>query len=119
MGVVGAGVAMLVLPGPGILVVLGGLVILATQFAWAERALDKVTESAASAANKASASRTRRFVMTISAAGMVIGGGFVVLADNGNGFMGISLALAGLISLAFAALQFPHIGNDDDSTASK
>jgi hypothetical protein len=33
------GAAMLVLPGPGMLVVAGGLAILATEFFWARRAL--------------------------------------------------------------------------------
>ena len=32
-----AGPAMLALPGPGVLVIILGLVILATEFAWAER----------------------------------------------------------------------------------
>jgi tellurite resistance protein TerC len=34
-----AGVAMLVLPGPGLLVIVGGLAILATEYAWAARPL--------------------------------------------------------------------------------
>jgi len=34
-----AGVAMLVLPGPGIAVILLGLVVLAREFSWARRAL--------------------------------------------------------------------------------
>jgi len=34
-----AGLAMLVLPGPGLVVVMAGLAILATEFAWAERRL--------------------------------------------------------------------------------
>ena len=33
------GVALLVLPGPGLLVIGGGLAILATEFIWAKRAL--------------------------------------------------------------------------------
>lgn len=41
-----AGVAMLVLPGPGLLVIIGGLAILATQYAWAQRALEKARERA-------------------------------------------------------------------------
>ncbi|MCC2320681.1 PGPGW domain-containing protein [Cellulomonas xiejunii] len=39
--VVLTGVAMLVLPGPGILAILAGLALLATEFAWARRWLDK------------------------------------------------------------------------------
>jgi uncharacterized protein (TIGR02611 family) len=34
-----AGVAMLVLPGPGIVVIIAGLAILATEYVWAERML--------------------------------------------------------------------------------
>jgi hypothetical protein len=36
-----AGIALLVLPGPGLLVLAGGLAILATEFFWARRALRK------------------------------------------------------------------------------
>jgi uncharacterized protein (TIGR02611 family) len=50
-----AGVVMLVTPGPGLVVIITGLAILATQFAWAERALEKVKERARSAKGKASA----------------------------------------------------------------
>lgn len=54
-----AGVAMLVLPGPGILVIVGGLAILATEFVWAERALDSA-KAKASQAGSAVTSRLRR-----------------------------------------------------------
>lgn len=39
------GVLLLVLPGPGILVIIAGLAILATEFAFAERALSRVKKS--------------------------------------------------------------------------
>ena len=39
-----AGVAMLVLPGPGILTIALGLLILSAEFAWAKRALDRLKE---------------------------------------------------------------------------
>lgn len=45
-----AGVAMLVLPGPGILVITVALVILSGEFIWARRLLDRI---------KAGASRAR------------------------------------------------------------
>lgn len=44
-----AGLAMLVLPGPGIVVVLAGLAVLATEFVWAERALTYTKDRASSA----------------------------------------------------------------------
>ncbi len=54
-----AGVAMIVLPGPGILVIIAGLAILATEFVWAERALDKAKQKA-SQAGSAVKGRLRR-----------------------------------------------------------
>lgn len=44
--VMALGVAMLVLPGPGIVVVLAGLGILATEFVWARHWLRKAQEGA-------------------------------------------------------------------------
>lgn len=41
------GLAMLVLPGPGLLVLVAGLAVLATEFVWAERALSYTKERAA------------------------------------------------------------------------
>jgi uncharacterized protein (TIGR02611 family) len=38
------GVAMLVLPGPGLLVIAAGLAMLALEFAWAERVLERTLE---------------------------------------------------------------------------
>lgn len=51
-----AGLVMLVTPGPGLLVIVAGLAILATQFAWAERALDRMKDKA-KAAKEAAARR--------------------------------------------------------------
>ncbi len=44
--VVAAGIAMLVLPGPGFVVIIAGLAILATEFAWAKAALDRAKQKA-------------------------------------------------------------------------
>ena len=41
-----AGVAMLVLPGPGIVVIIAGLAVLATEFVWAEHLLDQAQNHA-------------------------------------------------------------------------
>ena len=51
---------MLVTPGPGLVVIIAGLAILSTQFAWAERALDKMKQKAIAARDKASARRADR-----------------------------------------------------------
>jgi uncharacterized protein (TIGR02611 family) len=47
-----AGIALLVLPGPGWLVIFLGLGILATEFVWAERLLNKAKEKAQQAKSK-------------------------------------------------------------------
>ena len=40
------GAAMLVLPGPGLVVIAFGLVILSAEFVWARRALDRMKDEA-------------------------------------------------------------------------
>ena len=54
-----AGVVMMVTPGPGIVVILVGLTILATEWAWAERALDRAKERGQTALRTATASPVR------------------------------------------------------------
>lgn len=59
LALMAAGAAMLVLPGPGLLVVIAGLAVLATEFAWAEAMLDRARETA-SRARGAATSRFRK-----------------------------------------------------------
>jgi len=47
-----AGLVMMVLPGPGILAIIAGLAVLATEYVWAERALNLAREKAEQAKNK-------------------------------------------------------------------
>jgi uncharacterized protein (TIGR02611 family) len=47
-----AGLAMMVLPGPGILVIIAGLAVLATEYVWAQRALNYTKEKAEQAKNR-------------------------------------------------------------------
>ena len=51
-GITVLGAIFLIAPGPGVLVLLAGLGILATEFAWAGRAMEKTKSAAKSAANK-------------------------------------------------------------------
>jgi uncharacterized protein (TIGR02611 family) len=46
LALLAAGAVLLVLPGPGLLVIVGGLALLATEFAWARRLLVRVRERA-------------------------------------------------------------------------
>jgi uncharacterized protein (TIGR02611 family) len=55
-----AGIAMLVLPGPGLLVIVAGLAVLATQYTWAQVALEKTRERARKAGRGARRALSRR-----------------------------------------------------------
>ena len=54
------GVVLLVLPGPGIPLIILGLLILASEFAWAERALHQVRRRSAAALSTITRRSTRR-----------------------------------------------------------
>lgn len=55
-----AGIAMLVLPGPGWAAIFIGIAILATEFAWAQHVLHSAKEKASKAKEKAFDPRVRR-----------------------------------------------------------
>jgi uncharacterized protein (TIGR02611 family) len=46
------GLALLVLPGPGLLLIIAGLAVLATEYVWAQRALNYAKQRAEQAKNK-------------------------------------------------------------------
>jgi uncharacterized protein (TIGR02611 family) len=97
--IVGAGLAMLVLPGPGLLVVIVGLAVLATEFAWAERALDRTTSKAAAAATRVTSNAAGRRTVVLSALCLVVGGALVVALLSNHRVIGVSVLLAGFIGL--------------------
>ena len=76
-GLVGAGLAMLVLPGPGWATIILGLIVLASEYAWARRLLDPVRRWAKKAADAALDPRVRRRNLII--------GSVIVLAMVGAG----------------------------------
>jgi uncharacterized protein (TIGR02611 family) len=94
-----AGIAMLALPGPGVLVIILGLVILATEFAWAERMLDRTTTTAAGAAARVTDNNTGRTALAASGAAMIVGGIAVAVLLDPFRVVGVSVAIAGVIGL--------------------
>jgi uncharacterized protein (TIGR02611 family) len=52
------GLVMLVVPGPGILAIAAGLAVLATEYAWARRALDETKQRTRSVARRFRRRRT-------------------------------------------------------------
>ncbi|MFE2599173.1 TIGR02611 family protein [Streptomyces sp. NPDC001840] len=72
LAVVAAGVSMLVLPGPGWLVIFGGMAIWATEFVWAQLVLRWTKRKVTEAAQKALDPKVRRRNMILTAIGLVI-----------------------------------------------
>lgn len=98
--VMGAGFAMLVLPGPGILVVVVGLAILAREFAWAERTLDKTKARATDATLKLTSSALGRLLFGLTAASLVVGGGVAAYLYSDYAVAGLFSVFAGLCAFA-------------------
>ncbi|MGW4029758.1 TIGR02611 family protein [Streptomyces sp. NPDC004838] len=72
LAVVGAGVAMLVLPGPGWFVIFGGMAIWATEFVWAQLVLRWTKRKVTEAAQRALDPRVRRRNIILTTVGVVI-----------------------------------------------
>jgi uncharacterized protein (TIGR02611 family) len=77
IGLLGGGVTVigaiaLVAPGPGVLILLAGLGILASEFAWASRAMNKTKSMAQSAANKVGMPVWVKYLIFASAAAFSI-----------------------------------------------
>ncbi len=95
----GAGFAMIPLPGPGFLVILIGFIVLATEFVWAERALDRVRGRAAAAAGALTEQRISRAIAAVTGVALIIGGGFTVVIFDSHRVLGASVIFAGIFGL--------------------
>jgi uncharacterized protein (TIGR02611 family) len=75
LGLILAGIAMLVLPGPGWATIILGLIVLASEYAWARRLLAPVRRWARRAAEAALDPRVRRRNLAIVAVVLLVGAG--------------------------------------------
>ncbi len=98
-GLLGAGLVMLVLPGPGLVVLVVGFSVLATEFAWAERVLDRTKSQAVSATNALTATRAGQAAFVLSALGLLVGGGAVVALADGHRLAGAAAVVSGVAAL--------------------
>jgi hypothetical protein len=69
-----AGAAALILPGPGLLLLLAGLVVLSQEYEWAERRVEPVKEKAFDVAQTGVASYPRIAVSTLGALALMAAG---------------------------------------------
>ena len=77
-GLILAGIAMLVLPGPGWATIILGFIVLASEYAWARRLLEPVRRWARKAADAALDPRVRRRNLAILGTVIVVGAGLSV-----------------------------------------
>ena len=97
------GVVLVVLPGPGVLVVALGLAVLATEFTWAARALQRTTSAASTATGAMNAGRLRRVAFAAGALALVVAGVAVAVGVDGFRSVGIGAVVAGVSALAMLA----------------
>jgi hypothetical protein len=80
------GLAALVLPGPGLILLALGLVVLATQYEWAERRLEPVKERAIKTASDGVETWPRIIASTLGALGIVAVGVYWVILPRRPGW---------------------------------
>ena len=112
--ILAVGAVLLVAPGPGLLVILLGLIVLAAEYEWARRHLTAVRARALTAADKAAASRVATASTILCGVGAIGLGGVLIFTDllplSGAG-TGASVALGGLTVLATMAYSIRELRN--------
>jgi len=105
------GVALLVLPGPGFVLIAGALALLATQFEWAKRPLDYAKDKASVGIEEVATSKFRASLAVVCSLGMVAIG-VVELAGvrlpHLNALTAVMLILSGLFlvgTLVYAVVR--------------
>lgn len=111
------GLAMMVLPGPGIVVIVAGLAVLATEYVWARSLLDKAKTQAEKAQEAAVASRARTAATVLFGLGMIGLGVAMLLIDVDvpfwGGITGSVLIVTALILLTTTYLTIRAGGGED------
>ncbi|MFF0147356.1 putative transmembrane protein PGPGW [Amycolatopsis sulphurea] len=106
------GVVLLVLPGPGLLLVLAGLVVLASQFPALERFVDPVRRRAMKAAEESVASPLRIAGSVLAGLALIAAGivwGTVRSLPFSSWSTGTSLILSGLIIFALLIWSYRRV----------
>ncbi|WP_328539789.1 TIGR02611 family protein [Streptomyces sp. NBC_00344] len=87
LAVVAAGIVMLPLPGPGWLVIFGGMAVWATEFVWAQLVLRWTKRKVTEAAQKALDPRVRRRNIVLASIALVVVAALLVIYVRQFGFV--------------------------------
>jgi uncharacterized protein (TIGR02611 family) len=113
------GLAMIVLPGPGFLVIVAGLAVLATEYVWARSLLDRARTQAEKAQEAAVASPVRTAGTVLFGLGMIGLGVAMLVLDLDvpfwSGITGSVLIVTALILLTTTYLTL-RAGRGEDTT---
>lgn len=106
------GVVLLVAPGPGIVVIALAVAVFAIEYEWARRRLAEARQLALSAAEKSATNQAAKASAILFGIGTIGLGGVLIFTDilpfSGIG-TGVSVALAGLITLATTAYSIRNL----------
>jgi Putative transmembrane protein (PGPGW) len=125
-----AGIAALILPGPGLLLLLAGLVVLSQQYEWAERRVEPVKKKAFDVARSGVSTYPRIVGSALGALGLIAIG--VLWSVNpkipeigpvgphlplGGWPTGSSIALSGLVALGLLVYSIKRFRGEEDEAA--
>lgn len=106
------GIALLVLPGPGLLLVLAGLLVLASEFPVVEKYVDPIRDRAMKAAEDSVSSPLRIAGSVVAGLGLLAAGvawGLVPGLPLGGWSTGSSLILSGIILFALLIWSYRRV----------
>src|SRR4051812_759261 len=116
MIIVAFGIALLVLPGPGFLVIAAGFAVLATEYDWARRALDRTKDRAMQALEQATSNIWGSVLSILTGLGMLVVGAALIAKPDlpfASVWVGGSIILGGAVLLATTiyAIRTPGTGH--------
>ena len=114
------GVVLLVLPGPGLLLVLGGLALLSNEFEWAHRLTEPVREKAWQAAIESVASPLRICGSVLAGLALIAGGVVWIAVPSlpfGGAATGSSLILSGVVLFALLVYTYRKVTPEEKAAA--
>ncbi len=106
------GIVLLVLPGPGLLLVLGGLLTLSTEFPAVDRYIDPIQHRAMQAAEQSVSSPLRLTGSILAGVALIVAGvvwGVVETLPLGGWPTGSSLILSGLVLLGLLVFSYARM----------
>lgn len=112
------GAVLMVLPGPGLIVVLMGVVVLSQEFAWARRVYEPVRYRAVQAAESSVATKLRIAGSTTAGLALVAAGVLWIVEPRlpfGGVSTGSSVILSGLLLLALLVYSYRRIHHSPTS----